>query len=170
MKKTYMTPGVYIQDTDHIGSVIAAPTSEMVFVGLFLKGPDDSDSQPFLVKSFAEFEQQFGGIWEKSEASYAIHQFFLNGGNQCSVIRIMPDADSGNESEGSLPKAAAVLGDAAKKTGLQALEAASSFNLLAIPLLRRFEKDSSNYATIVKAATALCEKKLAFLFGIFPVT
>jgi hypothetical protein len=37
--------------------------------------------------SFADFEREFGGLDALSEASYAIQQFFLNGGTEAYVIR-----------------------------------------------------------------------------------
>jgi uncharacterized protein len=38
--------------------------------------------------SFADFETQFGGLALGSEASYAIQQFFLNGGSEAYVVRV----------------------------------------------------------------------------------
>ena len=37
--------------------------------------------------SFADFEQKMGGLDALSETSYAIQQFFLNGGTEAYVIR-----------------------------------------------------------------------------------
>lgn len=38
--------------------------------------------------NFGDFEREFGGLDLQSEASYAIQQFFLNGGTQAYVVRI----------------------------------------------------------------------------------
>jgi uncharacterized protein len=60
-----------------------------VFIGRALKGPV---SQPVTVSSFAEYSQAFGGLWQPSMLSYAIEQFFENGGRVAVVIRVVNDA------------------------------------------------------------------------------
>ncbi|MEQ9498463.1 MAG: phage tail sheath subtilisin-like domain-containing protein [Deltaproteobacteria bacterium] len=44
-------------------------------------------NEPTSIGSLGEFNRIFGGIHPRSEASYAIHQFFLNGGTQAVVVR-----------------------------------------------------------------------------------
>ncbi len=62
-----------------------APTGLTAFVGRSLKGPIN---RPVRVSSFAEFQQTFGGLWQPSTLSYAIEQYFENGGRQAIVIRV----------------------------------------------------------------------------------
>ena len=40
------------------------------------------------ITSYADFEREFGGLDAASEASYAIQQFFLNGGTEAYVVRV----------------------------------------------------------------------------------
>src|SRR5215218_2485284 len=44
------------------------------------------------VFSFADFERTFGGLDGRSEAGYAIQQFFLNGGSEAWVVRVASPA------------------------------------------------------------------------------
>ncbi len=65
------------------------PTGIAAFVGRTLKGPVN---QPVAVTSFAEFQQTFGGLWQPSTLSYALEQFFENGGRQALVVRVVNSA------------------------------------------------------------------------------
>jgi Bacteriophage tail sheath protein len=66
-----------------------APTAIAAFVGRTLKGPVN---QPVAVGSFAEFQQTFGGLWQPSMLSYALEQFFENGGREALVVRVVNGA------------------------------------------------------------------------------
>jgi len=61
------------------------PTAIVAFVGRTLKGPV---SQALPVRSFAEFQQHFGGLWQPSPLSYAVEQFFENGGREARIVRV----------------------------------------------------------------------------------
>jgi uncharacterized protein len=61
------------------------PTGVTAFVGRTLKGPV---SQAVPVRSFAEFQQHFGGLWQPSTLSYAVEQFFENGGREARIVRV----------------------------------------------------------------------------------
>ena len=56
------------------------------FVGRTLRGPVN---RPVAVRSFAEFQQAFGGLWQPSTLSYAVEQFFENGGQRAVVVRVV---------------------------------------------------------------------------------
>jgi len=56
------------------------------FVGRALRGPINL---PVAVNSFAEFQQIFGGLWQPSSLSYAVEQFFEQGGRHAVVVRIV---------------------------------------------------------------------------------
>ncbi|HXS27411.1 MAG TPA: hypothetical protein VN730_07090 [Steroidobacteraceae bacterium] len=62
-----------------------SPTGVTAFVGRTLKGPVD---RPVRVASFGAFQQTFGGLWQPSTLSYAIEQYFENGGRQAIVTRV----------------------------------------------------------------------------------
>lgn len=55
------------------------------FVGRALRGPLDT---PVLVRSFADFQQIFGGLWQPSSLSYAVEHFFEQGGRQAVIVRV----------------------------------------------------------------------------------
>jgi phage tail sheath protein FI len=86
MAVTVSYPGVYIQELPSgVHTITGVATSVGAFVDAFLSGPMNTPTQ---VLSFADFEARFGGLAPGSEASYAIQQFFLNGGSQAWVVRV----------------------------------------------------------------------------------
>jgi uncharacterized protein len=44
---------------------------------------------PTHIRSFGEFQQLFGGLWQPSMLSYAIEQYFDNGGREAIVVRVV---------------------------------------------------------------------------------
>ena len=73
--------------TDH--AIARAPTGVTAFVGRTLKGPVNL---PVAIASFADFQQIFGGLWQPSTVSYAVEQFFENGGRDARVVRVVNGA------------------------------------------------------------------------------
>lgn len=79
-------PGVYIEEVSSgVRTIVGVSTSVTGFVDFFAKGPMNKAVR---VLSFADFERSFGGLHRLSEASYAIRQFFLNGGTNAYVVRV----------------------------------------------------------------------------------
>lgn len=79
-------PGVYIEEVPSgVRTITGVATSIAAFLGFFSRGPMNEAVQIF---SFGDFERAFGGLRVDSEASYAIQQFFLNGGAQAYVVRV----------------------------------------------------------------------------------
>ncbi len=79
-------PGVYIEEiSSGVHTITGVATSIGAFIDSFPQGPLDKAVQ---ILSFADFERSFGGLNTNSEASYAIQQFFLNGGSEAYVIRV----------------------------------------------------------------------------------
>jgi hypothetical protein len=68
---------------DH--AIARLPASTCAFVGRTLRGPVN---RPVAVRSFAEFQQAFGGLWQPSLLTYAVEQFFENGGRHAVVVRV----------------------------------------------------------------------------------
>jgi phage tail sheath protein FI len=64
-------------------------TGVAAFVGRTLKGPV---AQPLTVHSFSEFQQHYGGLWQPSTLSYAVEQFFENGGREARIVRVVNGA------------------------------------------------------------------------------
>ena len=81
-----------VQTAEQHGSirVIArAATSIAAFVGRTLKGPVN---EPVPVRSFADYTRVFGGLWQPSTLSYAVEQFFENGGRCAVIVRVVNGA------------------------------------------------------------------------------
>ena len=85
-------PGVYIEELPStVRTITGVPTSIAAFVGRAWKGPVDT---PVTVSSLADYERMFGGLWTGSSMSYAIAQFFANGGGQAIVVRVVNRTDA----------------------------------------------------------------------------
>jgi phage tail sheath protein FI len=90
MPSTYTYPGVYIEEIPSgVHAIAGASTSNTAFIDFFARGPVD---QAVEITSYADFERTFGGLDERSEASYAILQYYLNGGQIAFVVRVAPGA------------------------------------------------------------------------------
>lgn len=86
MPQAYSYPGVYIEEiSSGVRTITGVSTSNTAFVDFFKKGPIDD---PQRITSFGDFERIFGGLDSRSEASYAIQQYFLNGGSIAWVVRV----------------------------------------------------------------------------------
>jgi phage tail sheath protein FI len=78
-------PGVYVEEVPSgVRTITGVATSVAAFVDNFARGDLDA---PVHVFSMADFEREFGGLHPRSEASYAVQQFFLNGGSDAWVVR-----------------------------------------------------------------------------------
>ncbi len=86
MSITPTYPGVYIQeipDSEH--TIQGVSTSTTAFIGIAKKGPVDEATT---IHSFTGYERIFGGLWNKSNLSFAVYQYFLNGGRDAVVVRV----------------------------------------------------------------------------------
>ncbi|HEU5468447.1 MAG TPA: hypothetical protein VFU77_04010 [Steroidobacteraceae bacterium] len=78
--------GIEVQEEAGSGQSIAeAPTAVTAFVGRCLRGPVN---KPVRVSGFNEFQRVFGGLWQPSTLSYAVEQYFENGGRTAVVVRV----------------------------------------------------------------------------------
>jgi uncharacterized protein len=66
-------------------AIARSPTGITAFVGRTLKGPLN---RAVPITTFAEFHRIFGGLWQPSTLSYAIEQYFENGGRKAIVVRV----------------------------------------------------------------------------------
>lgn len=79
-------PGVYIEELPSgTRTIVGVASSVTAFVGYTARGPDH---RAVRIHSFADFERRFGGLAADSELSYAVAQFFLNGGTDGYVVRV----------------------------------------------------------------------------------
>lgn len=109
--------------------IAGVPTSVTAFVGRTLHGPTD---RPGRVAAFAEFQQLYGGLWRESPLSYAVRQFFANGGREALVCRVQGNGDEGRP---VTDEDIAAPGLETARDGLWLLEHADLVNILCIPPL-----------------------------------
>ena len=82
-------PGVYIEEVPSgVRTIIGVATSITAFVGRALRG---ESNKPIRIQSFAEFERSFGDLWSESAMGYAIRQYFLNGGTDAIIVRVVDE-------------------------------------------------------------------------------
>jgi phage tail sheath protein FI len=88
MPVTTTYPGVYIEELPSaVRTIIGVPTAVAAFVGTAPRGAAD---RPVHITSFADYEQEFGGLDPTSDLSYAVYQFYQNGGSEAEIVRIIP--------------------------------------------------------------------------------
>lgn len=79
-------PGVYIEEVPSgVRTITGVATSITAFIGRALRGPVN---EPTTINNYGDFERTFGGLWTLSMMSYAVKDFYLNGGNTAIIIRI----------------------------------------------------------------------------------
>ena len=79
-------PGVYVvEKASGVRTITGVATSVAAFVGYTRKGVPD---KAVAITSFADFERGYGGLDRDSPVSYAVRQFFLNGGTQALIVRV----------------------------------------------------------------------------------
>lgn len=80
-------PGVYIQEVPSgVRTIIGVATSLTAFIGRARRGPAN---QPIFIENFGGFQRQFGDLWGLSTMSYAVQQYFNNGGGQALIVRVV---------------------------------------------------------------------------------
>lgn len=78
--------GIQIAETPDAEQPIARASAQLTaFIGRTLRGPLN---HPVLVRSYADFQQHFGGLWQPSPLSYAVEHFFEQGGRQAVIVRV----------------------------------------------------------------------------------
>lgn len=79
-------PGVYVEVAPGDGRVIrGATTSITAFIGRAERGPVN---EPVLIRSGAEYDRTFGGLWAHSTMGHSIRHYFENGGRDAIVVRV----------------------------------------------------------------------------------
>jgi phage tail sheath protein FI len=107
-------PGVYVEEIPSgVHSIVGVSTATTAFVDFFPQGPM---GVPTMVSSYTEFASIFGGLDTRSEASYGVMQYYLNGGQTAWIVRVA----------GGTPAAAQVTIDAASPPSATLTVTASS--------------------------------------------
>jgi phage tail sheath protein FI len=86
MSTPTLYPGVYVTEIPSgIRPITGVATSITAFLGRALKGPVN---QPVVVNGPTDYQRTFGGPWPHSTVSFAVRDFFANGGGQALVVRL----------------------------------------------------------------------------------
>ncbi len=79
-------PGVYIEEIPSgVRTITGVATSITAFVGRAKRGPVDEAK---VITSYADYERKFGGLDLNSKMSFAVRDFFRNGGSQAVIVRL----------------------------------------------------------------------------------
>lgn len=148
------TPGVSVEaPSDAQGVITGVETSVTAFAG---RTPTGSVNDPTVIEGFAQFEHLFGGLDADLPLTYAVRDFFQNGGTRAVILRLTKSGGSGTD-QLDVPS---YLGSENEKTGIYALLKADIFNLLCIP---PDTHDGDVPPVVYQAALTLCVRQKAFL-------
>ncbi|MDH5602010.1 MAG: hypothetical protein OEY78_11990, partial [Gammaproteobacteria bacterium] len=79
-------PGVYIEEIPSgVRTITGVSTSNTAFVGYLKRGPMNEAT---MITSFGDFQRKFGGLDSDCETSYAVRQYYLNGGSIAWIVRV----------------------------------------------------------------------------------
>ncbi|HEX8572915.1 MAG TPA: phage tail sheath C-terminal domain-containing protein [Allosphingosinicella sp.] len=97
-------PGVYVEEIPSgVRTITGVATSITAFVGRTLRGPVN---MALVINSYGEFERVFGGLWVGSPLSYAVRDFYLNGGSQAVVVRVFNPSTAASDAADDVATAA----------------------------------------------------------------
>lgn len=86
-------PGVYIEEVPSgVRTITGVATSITAFIGRAKRGPVDEAK---IINSFADYERIFGGLDLNSAMSFAVRDFYLNGGSQAIIGRLYEAPEEG---------------------------------------------------------------------------
>ena len=91
---------VYIEESSsEVHTITGVATSITAFLGRALSG---LVNEPITINSFGDFERQFGGLSVDCPMSYAVRDFYLNGGSQAIIVRLYRDPDTATDKTAKL--------------------------------------------------------------------
>ena len=160
-------PGRTVEETAS-RAIAPAASGVTAFVGHTLEGPVN---RVVPVSAYMDYAKTFGGPAASSELSYAVLQFFRNGGEKALIVRV-PELDTG------LPGLDMVAGRASSfPMGLRCLEDDAEFELLCVPDCTRPREPGGTVSEFRHDAMAelwgqamdLCRRKRALLIVDAPV-
>jgi phage tail sheath protein FI len=100
-------PGVYIEEVPSgVRTIMGVPTSIAAFVGRTPRGPID---EPQTIFNYGDFANQFGELTDGYPLSFAVRDFFANGGGQAIVVRAFNGAPATSSVTFTLPPVASPL-------------------------------------------------------------
>src|SRR5919199_1678280 len=144
MPVTPTYPGVYVEEIPSgVRTITGVATSITAFIGRARRGPTND---PVTITSFSDFERVFGGLQEKYLMSYAVRDFFLNGGSQAIIVRLVhPNFATDDERKDVLAAAKTVSDAATHETEPTAAKAAAdhAFETIDVDHHTQAEKDAA---------------------------
>ena len=91
-------PGVYIEEIPSgVRTITGVATSITAFIGQAERG---TANEPTTITSFGDYERTFGGLSPLSTMSFAVRDFYLNGGSKAIIVRLVRN---GSTAQFSLP-------------------------------------------------------------------
>jgi phage tail sheath protein FI len=79
-------PGVYVEELESsVRTIVGVRTSVTAFIGITPTGPRD---KAVMIHSFEDYVHKFGGLSNDSNMSYAVYQYFMNGGQDAIIVAI----------------------------------------------------------------------------------
>ena len=85
-------PGVYIEEIPSgVRTITGVATSITAFIGRAARGPTD---EPVTITNFGDYERIFGGLSLLSTMSFAVRDFYLNGGSQAIIVRLFREGEA----------------------------------------------------------------------------
>ncbi len=82
-------PGVYVEEiSSGVRTITGVATSITAFIGKATRGPVDEATT---ITSWSDYERIFGGLSLTSNMSYAVRDFFANGGALAVIVRLFKD-------------------------------------------------------------------------------
>lgn len=88
MATSYLTPGVYVEETPPGSRPIeGVGTSVAAFVGFAEMGPRN---KPTLVTNWSQFVEKFGSFHEGYYLAYSVYGYYQNGGGTAFIVNLAP--------------------------------------------------------------------------------
>lgn len=79
-------PGVYVEEiSSGVKTITGVSTSIAAFIGSAKKGTEE---QPTTIFNFGDYERIYGGLSNNSTMSFAVRDFFQNGGGEAVIVRV----------------------------------------------------------------------------------
>ena len=98
MPATLTYPGVYVEEIPSgVHTITGVATSITAFIGRAARGQVDEATT---INSFGDYERNFGGLSLLSTMSFAVRDFYLNGGSQAVIVRVI---NGGSTARATLP-------------------------------------------------------------------
>lgn len=139
-------PGVYVEEVPSgVHTIVGVATSITAFLGRTKFGVANTG---VTLTTFGDFERSFGPLDEEYPVSYAVNDFFANGGSQAIVVRVFKDAGA---AAGAEVAAAATASADPNPANVAQAATAKSDAIAAAAGSSQAEKDAAK--AVAKAAT-----------------